>query len=147
MDGFHERSSCHSTKFGRDIFPETGYLAGPNCPTAMTVSVARQFVPIEECFKHLPEVEPVEDSYDVDVDLESASQNSDGNPAAARESEELAPTNEMNQQEAASEMDLQLKRKTRPTQKGTDRNGRSSLVSAPAVANDGRAPKGENGRP
>ncbi|HEY5404240.1 MAG TPA: hypothetical protein VIK24_15305, partial [Pyrinomonadaceae bacterium] len=112
-------------------------------------SVARQFVPMGDCYKHLPEVEPIEDSYEADVDLKSESQNSDPDPdsAASRESERSAPTEEMNQQDSGSQMDLQPKRKTRPTQKATDQDGRASLVSAPAVANDGRAPRIGNGRP
>ena len=131
------------------VDPETGYLAGPNCPTSLTVSVARQFVPMGDCYKHLPEVEPIEDSYEADVDLKSESQNSDPDPdsAASRESERSAPTEEMNQQDAGSQVDLQPTRKTRPTQKATDQDGRASLVSAPAVANDGRAPRIGNGRP
>ena len=33
---------------------ETGYLAVPNCPFAEVVSVASQFAPAMECYKHLP---------------------------------------------------------------------------------------------
>ncbi|MDT7817370.1 MAG: penicillin-binding protein, partial [Acidobacteriaceae bacterium] len=36
------------------IDPETGQLAGPNCPTAQTVSVSSQFAPALECLKHQP---------------------------------------------------------------------------------------------
>jgi membrane carboxypeptidase/penicillin-binding protein len=39
------------------IDPETGELAGPYCPTAQNVSVAIQFAPMGECFKHQPALE------------------------------------------------------------------------------------------
>jgi len=37
------------------IDPETGFLAGPDCPTSVMVSVASQFAPVAECYKHRPE--------------------------------------------------------------------------------------------
>jgi penicillin-binding protein 1B len=37
------------------IDPETGFLAGPSCPASQTVSVASQFAPVAECYKHRPE--------------------------------------------------------------------------------------------
>ena len=37
------------------VDPETGQLAGPNCPATETVSVASQFAPTAECYKHAPE--------------------------------------------------------------------------------------------
>ena len=39
------------------IDPETGYLAGPSCPSALTVNVPGQFAPAVECLEHRP-VEP-----------------------------------------------------------------------------------------
>jgi membrane carboxypeptidase/penicillin-binding protein len=38
------------------IDPETGFLAGPDCPASEMVSVPSQFAPIAECYKHRPEV-------------------------------------------------------------------------------------------
>jgi penicillin-binding protein 1B len=40
------------------IDPESGELAGPNCPSSQMVSVSYRFAPRVECFKHLPEAEP-----------------------------------------------------------------------------------------
>ena len=56
------------------IDPETGLLAGPYCPTAQTVSVASRFAPILECLKHLPQLESVDEAYD--VTLESSDETS-----------------------------------------------------------------------
>jgi len=50
------------------IDPETGLLAGPYCPTAQTVSVASRFAPIVECLKHLPQLESVDEAYDVTLE-------------------------------------------------------------------------------
>jgi len=36
------------------IDPESGALAGPNCPSSIVVNVARQFAPAIECWKHAP---------------------------------------------------------------------------------------------
>jgi len=37
------------------IDPETGFLAGPDCPASVMVNVASQFAPVAECYKHRPE--------------------------------------------------------------------------------------------
>jgi penicillin-binding protein 1B len=37
------------------VDPETGFLAGPECPASVMVSVASQFAPVAECYKHRPE--------------------------------------------------------------------------------------------
>jgi penicillin-binding protein 1B len=50
------------------IDPETGLLAGSYCPTAQTVSVASRFAPIVECLKHLPQLESVDEAYDVTLE-------------------------------------------------------------------------------
>jgi hypothetical protein len=39
------------------IDPESGELAGPNCPSSQMVNVSYRYVPRVECFKHLPEME------------------------------------------------------------------------------------------
>jgi membrane carboxypeptidase/penicillin-binding protein len=39
------------------VDPETGALAGADCPSSQMVSVAYRFAPAVECYKHLPPVE------------------------------------------------------------------------------------------
>ena len=39
------------------IDPESGFLAGPNCPSAQTVTVASQYAPVAECYTHAPQYE------------------------------------------------------------------------------------------
>jgi len=128
------------------VDPETGYLAGPNCPTSITVSVSLQFAPRVECLEHLPEVEPMEDAYDLDSDQESSDQVSEfdtDSPESRRFNESsnpvtAPPAEKMNKE---GDVDFQPKKKTRPTQRGTDGSGRKSLVNEPAVTNDVPAPK------
>jgi len=56
------RPSLGGTAFSRPagivtvrIDPETGFLAGPSCPSSEMVSVASQFAPVAACYKHRPE--------------------------------------------------------------------------------------------
>ena len=44
------------------IDPESGYLAGPDCPVAQTVTVPSQFAPVAECYIHSREYETAENS-------------------------------------------------------------------------------------
>jgi len=37
------------------IDPDSGFLAGPDCPVAQTVMVASQFAPMADCYVHSPE--------------------------------------------------------------------------------------------
>ncbi len=58
------------------IDPESGALAGPNCPSAQTVSVSYGFAPAVECYLHAPtepavEVAETERERAVDVDVDS----------------------------------------------------------------------------
>lgn len=39
------------------IDPETGFLAGPDCPFAQTVTVTSGFAPIADCYVHAPQYE------------------------------------------------------------------------------------------
>ncbi len=50
------------------VDPETGWLAGPHCPSAVTVNVSNSFAPHIECLKHLPaETELYEASSDYTI--------------------------------------------------------------------------------
>jgi penicillin-binding protein 1B len=50
------------------VDPESGFLAGPNCPYAETVKVSSQFAPVAECYLHAPEYAYMGD--DVETPLE-----------------------------------------------------------------------------
>jgi len=71
------------------IDPETGYLAGPDCPYSITVNVASQFAPLGECYKHSPDyMETNEDLSIEDLDDLDTSSNTDASEVNTSE----APT-------------------------------------------------------
>ena len=66
------------------IDPETGYLAGPDCPVAQTVTVPSRYAPVSECYIHSLEYESSDYSdtelNSVDDELSTAPAD-DANPA------------------------------------------------------------------
>jgi len=129
------------------IDPETGELAGPNCPSVQTVSVASQFAPAVECFKHLP-TEP-DLVYEGEAnDLQALESSDQTDSAGLSQSEE--PTEStveagpvFGHPEYVQDIEMQISRRPQPTK--TDLNptrtdlyqsGRAILVSEPAVVND-----------
>jgi penicillin-binding protein 1B len=106
------------------IDPETGELAGPYCPVAQTVSVAAQFAPRWECFKHLPEVESETESEDLTAEYNSESLSGEQLTADPTPKSDVAEDRDPN-----------------ATQTEVTPNGSAILVTAPAVSNDPRTPK------
>lgn len=107
------------------VDPETGYSAGPDCPSSLTVSVASRFARAIDCYKHRPDEFLAEDTQseaayeEPPVELES-----DQEPEASTE-----PTKNSEEEPEAI---------TRPnpavrTQKELDRRKRSVLVSNPVI--------------
>jgi penicillin-binding protein 1B len=90
------------------IDPETGWLAGANCPSAVVVNVAYSFAPNLECIKHMP--------------------------PATEESEEIA-TSELDERDAATTEEPPEADGPRElqTEKSIDTEGRTTLVTSPAV--------------
>jgi hypothetical protein len=126
------------------IDPESGQLAGPYCPTAQTVSVASQFAPVVECYKHQPQLESVDETYD--VTLESSDETSVlgtdlravGLNQPEESSDQLATRYELNNHfDDAPQTAPQPKPNIQPTQTELNQSGRAILVSAPVTANGG----------
>jgi penicillin-binding protein 1B len=109
------------------IDPESGELAGPNCPSSQIVSVAVQFAPRYECFKHLPEVEPVID--EMSMDLES---NSDTDPVELHETEGLSDKTTPGDSQVEPETDPENVRQ-QPTEIDAIPSRAPRLVNAPIV--------------
>ena len=134
-DALEVRPSLGGTTFQKPagistvkVDPETGYLAGPNCPSSMTVSVATQFAPRVECVEHLPEYEFTEDMYDLDLDQESSDQVSESNTDST-DSRKLNEFSEpvtgppLEKMDKEGDADFQPKKKTKPTQRnGSERS-------------------------
>jgi len=82
------------------IDPETGFLAGPSCPSSEIVNVASQFAPVAECYKHRPEFTdmPVEESAaelipneaEIDAALQELNTNSETLESASDEPETIS---------------------------------------------------------
>jgi membrane carboxypeptidase/penicillin-binding protein len=114
---------------------ETGYLAAPNCPLTEVVSVAWQFAPPMECYKHLPMQEGLlSENMDEVSDGESAiASDTDITGVNQREITMAASTMELASPNMESEAAPAQKR-NRPTQKEVNPRGVSVLVSDPLAA-------------
>lgn len=75
------------------IDPETGYLAGPDCPTSRVVNVATRFAPIADCYKHQPEYDEtatdVSEVEEVSTDSSTLTPGSDDTSGSQRVEGEL----------------------------------------------------------
>jgi penicillin-binding protein 1B len=115
------------------IDPETGELAGPNCPMSQTISVPAQFVPWE-CYKHMPVVED-------DLSTASLSETDIQTPYLAPESEYSSDKTLSPSTDAVVEPNDEPKSKARPkaskqvTEIGVTPSGRAELVNAPVIVN------------
>ncbi len=136
------------------IDPQSGLLAGPYCPTAQTVSVASQFAPAVECYKHQPDLEIMDEAYDVVLEgsQETSTLSTDpgfvGLNQTEQSSDKLATRYEVNSHlDGERQTAAQLKPNSQPTQTELNQSGRASLVSAPVTANAGGPSKVAGQRP
>lgn len=125
------------------IDPETGQLAGPNCPTAETVSVASQFAPAVECFKHQPVVEYEDEAYvaALESSVESSDLSTDSSSAglaqAGQSNRSSETTYEVNSHLGGPETEAQPKPLRQPIQTELNERGQPRLVNSPVVAGEG----------
>jgi membrane peptidoglycan carboxypeptidase len=136
------------------IDPETGQLAGPNCPTAQTVSVASQFAPVVECYKHQPELEFMDEAYDVTLEgsdetsILSTDLRAVGLKQSGQSSDKSVTPYDVNSHlDGEPQAVPQPKPNSQPTQTELNQSGRAILVSAPVTANDGGTSKVARERP
>jgi penicillin-binding protein 1B len=129
------------------IDPETGELAGPDCPTSETVNVAIQFAPMVECLKHLPALKAEDDA--TDAENVSATDSS----IAESDSVELNPSEEssgqmssiQNQTQGDRDDDVQpaagSKISRRKIQTDVSPGGRTALINGPVAPDALPTPK------
>ena len=139
---FQKPSGITSVK----IDPETGELAGPYCPTSQTVNIAAQFAPRVECYEHRPDLESLDEAYDIDMESENSFESDTASDAGSNEvnpSEQLPEvTSTKPYDENRNTDDEELLTTSRPgvnrraTQKEVKVIGRPSLVNVPEVSND-----------
>ncbi|MFN2493362.1 MAG: transglycosylase domain-containing protein [Pyrinomonadaceae bacterium] len=118
------------------VDPETGYLAGPDCPQSQVVSVAWQFSPSMECYKHRPLEEGLMLAENTgELVLPPASEPGSNPEATSNAEDKLSLAAGMDQDPALSGADIPRQSvNTRPTHKEVSSRGVTALMSEPAVA-------------
>ncbi|MEO8435488.1 MAG: PBP1A family penicillin-binding protein [Pyrinomonadaceae bacterium] len=133
------------------IDPETGYLAGPNCPSAQTVKVAAQFAPSLECLRHQPDEPALE--YEAYVEDEPGLESG---TSAKSNAESLSQAEGFSENKLATEVSgkrvsSEPKNISRPTLSETTidvtKRGAPILVSTNRVANPGQPSAAAKRRP
>jgi len=119
------------------VDPESGELAGPQCPSSQIVNVASRFAPGVECYMHLPP-EPEMDisALDEEGSFATSPTNNDVNTEEVSEPDSLdqplEPPDEANKPTRDSP-GPQSKNTRRATQAEVNDRGQTTLVSDPAV--------------
>jgi penicillin-binding protein 1B len=129
------------------VDPESGALAGPECPSSQVVSVAYRFAPAVACYMHMP-------STDSEISISDSEMNDSFDANALNtemESEEMSQPDQMNgptpESPAAAEetpgdpVEPQSKPTRRTTRIDIDERGQTQLVSDQAMV------KGNSGKP
>jgi penicillin-binding protein 1B len=126
------------------IDPETGDLAGPNCPMSQTVNIAAHFAPRAECFKHMPVLESECDDLSLEGSFESDTWIPDPEPPMTQELDKTLstlPPDDPHSDDDEVEPLVPLKLNRLSTETRISPTDRAELVNAPVVDNDGRGPK------
>ena len=126
------------------IDPETGFLAGPTCPSSQTVNVSAQFAPIVECLEHRPDEPELIYEKRRSRQLRKSWRDSSWEtvrlkPGGNRPDENLIPTAENSRlngkpKRAANSGSYQ-------TATDVDRQGRSILITVPSGARQSPKPR------
>ncbi|MFN2511333.1 MAG: transglycosylase domain-containing protein [Pyrinomonadaceae bacterium] len=120
------------------IDPETGFLAGPTCPSAQTVNVPGQFAPYVECLEHRPpEPETMFKDYTADLEsLDSHGVSGESESGSLKQTEKLPDENPtpVTRSRSRSEHNKAPHPALNQTSTVVDQRGRAVLVSAPLIA-------------
>ena len=122
------------------IDPETGELAGPNCPASQTINVASRFAPRVECFRHLPDLEFEDEVFVTESLPETDPSITD---SASLEPDQTLPTPRSSHSRQGDSEDVSSAQRVsrHPTQTEVRPGGRAVLVNAPVIPNDALTPK------
>jgi membrane carboxypeptidase/penicillin-binding protein len=117
------------------VDPETGFLAGPDCPASEVVSVASRFAPVTDCYKHRQELPEILSSEDTGTELLPGESEADAAARAVDSHPEttLEPFSQDEESSTAHSESAAPPVVQRPTQKQVDQKGRPILVNAPVV--------------
>ncbi len=123
------------------VDPETGFLAGPNCPSSVMVSVASRFAPAVDCYKHRPletlltedvptEVAYEEPVFEHEVVPEARSSANERLRSSDRDVTFPKPSEEL----IESQSEGLRPTRTRQTLKQIDQRNRRTLINDPILA-------------
>jgi penicillin-binding protein 1B len=151
------RPSLGGTNFTRPsgittvkIDPETGWLAGPNCPSSVTVNISYDFAPRIECLKHAPEepglyeaqfyeTAPGEFDQIGSDSLEGKDDDSIKRTQDEQRADELIRDLDQQNRKLDNQRSAPTRERQQPTEKIIDGHGRNTLVTMPEVVERKRA--------
>jgi hypothetical protein len=126
------------------VDPESGALAGPDCPSSQVVSVANRFAPAIECYMHMP-------STDSEISISDSEVNMSPDLNALnieKESEDASQSDQINVETPAAvddpdvdSIEPQAKPTRRTTRIDMDERGQTRLVTDQSMV------KGNGGKP
>jgi penicillin-binding protein 1B len=135
------RPSLGGTQFAKPagimtvrVDPETGFMAGPNCPSSVVVNVASRFAPVTDCYKHRPLESLLTEDVPTEVAYEEPVFEHEVVPEAHQSSrvDEDALTDPGEPLESSPA--VATPKRTRQTLKQIDQRSRPILVNDPVLA-------------
>ena len=112
------------------IDPESGAVAGPNCPSSIVVRVSQRFAPAVECWKHAPMYESY---YETTMSEYEQSENESDQTDVEENEIELTPGSSPTKKVRSGDTP-RIRRSQTETE--TNRSGQSRLVIAPRLPSD-----------
>ena len=119
------------------IDPETGFLAGPDCPASEVVSVASRFAPVTDCYKHRADLPEMLLTEDTTSELLAGESEADAAVRATNSHPEttLEPSS-YDEADPAAESATSAPIRNRATQKEVNQMGQSVLVNDPIASSE-----------
>jgi membrane carboxypeptidase/penicillin-binding protein len=121
------------------VDPETGYLAGPDCPSSEVVSVAWEFSPSMECYKHRKLEEGLmlaENTGEQSLTAESSPGSEAAAPAVSADEIGPAYPETENDSDIADTASPGKRANSRPTNKEINPGGVPALVNDPRLTQE-----------
>ena len=117
------------------VDPETGFLAGPDCPASVMVKIASRFAPVVDCYKHRPPELPFAEDAPTDAvyhdsTLDSEVITEDDQLGGAEEETTLTPPTEESEERPEH---VPTPTRARQTLKERDQRNRTTLVNDPSI--------------
>ena len=119
------------------VDPETGFLAGPNCPSSVEVSVASRFARTMDCYKHRPDEFLFTEDTSTDVAYEEqAIGANDTLKNEVLDAEDQAALSQVEVESREKRDNIAAPARMRHTQKAADQRNRPVLVNDPVIVEE-----------